>query len=566
MSWSVSVASVIGGGAAVISAVVARFTWRHRTRGLALPFLGLIVTLATWSLVYGIQLGYGTLAGQLAWQRVTLGVAGFVPTTWLLFVLAYTRGENWLDRNRTLLLLSEPVAFFALCVTNPLHQLVWTSSSLAATSVGPVPVLSFGVGYLVHIVYAYAVVAGGIGLLVVYGTQTAPTYQRQVLLLVTAAVPPFVGHVAFTLGRSPIPALDLTPFLFAFTGLVFGLALFRFELLELAPIARSQSLDEVGDGLVVVNERGEIVDLSGIAPTVLTPTPRVGDPIESVFPDTTLDALDGTELQRSVDGRRRNYQFEVSELTAHRDRTVGTILVLRDITGLRASRQRLSVSNRVLRHNLRNDMNVVLGYADQLESRLDGEDARHAGKIVETAEGLLELAEKARQITTLDGDGGERATIDAVVQLSAVVEELETDHPTAEVRLESSGDAPVEVGDPETFRLALRNVIDNAVRHNDSPDPVVTITVERTEGETAIEVTDDGPGIPEMERRSIESGTETSMEHSQGLGLWLTQWCVTTWGGDLLLEATDAGTTVTITVPKGRAAKPSDRDTAELDG
>ena len=558
MSWSVSFASVVAGGAAAISGVVALLTWRHRSRWLAVPFLGLVVMLATWSFVYGIQLGYGTLAEQLAWQRVTLGVAGFVPTTWLLFVLGYTRGEEWLGRKRVLLLLSEPFAFFALCVTNPLHELVWTSPSLTATSVGSVPALSFGIGYVLHIVYAYAVVAGGIGLLVIYGTQIAPTYQKQVLLLVTAAVPPFASHVAFTLGWSPIPALDLTPFLFAFTGVVLGLALFRFDLLELAPIARSQSLEEVGDGLVVVDERGEIVDVHGIATAALTPTPRVGEPLATVFPDTTIDALDGTELQTSVDGRRRNFQFQVSELTAHRDRTVGSILILRDITGLQASRQRLSVSNRVLRHNLRNDMNVVLGYAEQLESRLDGQDARHARRIRESVEGTLELAEKARLITTLDGDATDGGRIDAVQQLTAVVEELQAEYPTAEFRLETPGEAPIDVGDPETFRLALRNVLDNAVRHNDAPDPRVAVTVERTDGEMAIEIRDNGPGIPDIERRSIESGIETSMEHSQGLGLWLTYWCVTTWGGELRLEAIDDGTAVTITAPTVAASSRSD--------
>lgn len=240
---------------------------------MAIPFLGLVMTLAMWSLVYGIQLGFETLDHQLVWQSVTLGVSGFVPATWLFFVFAYTRRNDWLVQSRVALLLAEPVGFLVLCVTNPLHELVWTNAVMSSTLVGDVPALEFGIGYWLHIVYAYALVAAGIGLLLLYGTRVAPTYQKQVLLLVTGAVPPFLSHISFTIGMSPIPALDLTPFVFAFTGVIFGLALFRFELLRLAPIARGQSLKEVGDGLIVVNTDEEIVDLVGVATEVLEPSP-----------------------------------------------------------------------------------------------------------------------------------------------------------------------------------------------------------------------------------------------------------------------------------------------------
>lgn len=566
MSWGVSVATVIGGGAALTSGSVALFAWRHRTKWVALPFMGLAVTLASWSLFYGIQLGYETLAEQLVWQRVTLGVSGFVPTMWLLFTLSYSGYDDWLTRNRMLLFVAEPAAFLLLCLTNPTHELVWTGAVMTETAVGFVPALEFGAGYAIHIIVAYAMVTAGIWILIIYGTTVAPIYKKQVLLLVTAAVPPFLSHISFTFGSSPVPALDLTPFVFAFSGVVFSLALFRFDLLKLAPLAPSQSLKEVGDGLVVLNTDGEIVDLLGIATDALEPTPHIGDPISTVFPDTTLAELDGFELTTVVDGQQRVYQFQRSTLTTHRDRQVGAILILRDITGLQEYKQRLSVSSRVLRHNLRNEMTVVLGFADQLESRLSGQNAEDARKIRETAENLLEMTEKARQITQLHAkmeDG--TATIDAVEQIHSVLDELRSEYPTAEWSFEKTGEAVISVIDPETFRLAIRNVVDNAVRHNDAANPRVEITIEQTAEATLIEISDNGPGIPETEREAIDSGIETQLEHSQGLGLWLTHWFAAMNGGELGLGSASDGTTVTIRIPGNRSAMQAHRMREQTD-
>ena len=312
MAWSLSVASIIGVGAAVISGFLALFSWRHREKRMALQFSVQELNLAVWSLVYVVQLGYGTLGEQLLWQRITLGVAGFIPTVWLLFTFAYTSRDSWLTRSRVALLAVEPVVWFLVSLTNPIHGLAWTDAVLTATVFGPVTALEFGIAYAIHIAYAYALVALGIGLLVLHATKIAPAYQKQVALLVVGVLPALLSHALFTLGLSPIPGLDLTPFVFAFTGVVFGLALFEFNLLHLTPIARKQAFDEVGDGLLIVNKDDEIIDVIGVATSVLTPTPRIGDRLSDVFPKTTLEELDESEISVSLDGKRRVYQFQVS--------------------------------------------------------------------------------------------------------------------------------------------------------------------------------------------------------------------------------------------------------------
>jgi signal transduction histidine kinase len=80
---------------------------------------------------------------------------------------------------------------------------------------------------------------------------------------------------------------------------------------------------------------------------------------------------------------------------------------------------------------------------------------------------------------------------------------------------------------------------------------LTTETVER-DGEAAIEIviTDNGPGIPEHERRAIESGEETPLQHGTGLGLWLVYWAMSLLGGDIHIDDAESGTRIALRLPQ----------------
>jgi hypothetical protein len=89
MAWAPTTYTLIGLTAVAISLAVAVDAWVHRPERTAPSFMTLMPTLAAWSLVYSVQLGFDTLAAQLVWQRVTFAVAAFVPTVWLVFTIKY---------------------------------------------------------------------------------------------------------------------------------------------------------------------------------------------------------------------------------------------------------------------------------------------------------------------------------------------------------------------------------------------------------------------------------------------------------------------------------------------
>jgi len=226
---------------------------------------------------------------------------------------------------------------------------------------------------------------------------------------------------------------------------------------------------------------------------------------------------------------------------------VGIQLMVRDATKRREREGLISVINRVLRHNMRNKMGIITGYAEMLEGRLSGEDAEKATQIRDTADQLLDLTESAQRLEEYRELSPDLEPVDIVPMLEDTVSELQMQYPEASVTI----DAPdaVVVDTHERLKTALWEVVENAAKHGGDP-PVVEIDVTDTETGVTIAVRDNGPGIPEIERDVLQSNVETPLVHGEGLGLWLIHWIVTSLDGELKTTAGDEGTTVTIRLPK----------------
>lgn len=537
MGWQLTPYAIPPLAAAVVSALLLGYVWRHRDDRLAQAFLVLLVAILGWSVVYAIQLSRTTLAEQLLWQRLGLSIGASLPTIWLVFVLVYAGDEHRLTPAVVTLLLVDPVAFAALAWTNGSHGLLWTSAELSS---GQGLDLALTPVYLVHITYAYLLVLAGIGVLVAVYFSSSGIYRRQAGLLVFGAAVPLVANVAFTLGLSPVPGLDFTTPSFALTSLVFVLALFRFDLLDLTPVARRRVLDEFRNGILVVDEEDRVVHANETARTVLSDV-SIGTPVTDLLPAERLSEVDGLVSTIDDGGRRRFYEFSVSSLRDFRDRRVGHVIAMRDVTTDREYELRLEVVNRLLRHNLRNDMNKVVGWAEIAAEGVRDDESRAAlRRIQAVADDVADMSRKAKRIeTTLETRSGDVVTVDAAHVLESTVDDLRERWPAAAIELSTPETSPVRAQAPELLEVAFRNVVENAIEHDDRSPARVEVAL-RTEGGsgsdpgwTVVEVADEGPGIPAMEREAILAGEETPLDHGSGLGLWLVRWITETAGGEV---------------------------------
>jgi two-component system OmpR family sensor kinase len=212
---------------------------------------------------------------------------------------------------------------------------------------------------------------------------------------------------------------------------------------------------------------------------------------------------------------------------------------------LATERERLSVINRLVRHNLRTEAQTLIGVAGRLGREHDGEAL--AEEIRTTGEDLGEMHDDIKELQALVGGDGTAETRAVAETLDAVAAEARENHPAAELSVAAPADLAV-VAD-ERLQRAVAELVENAVEHGGSQ---VELTAAAASDDVEIRVADDGPGIPEGEWAIVTGDREiTPTEHASGLGLWLVRWLVEAYGGELRLEDSDlGGSAVALTLPR----------------
>jgi K+-sensing histidine kinase KdpD len=230
-------------------------------------------------------------------------------------------------------------------------------------------------------------------------------------------------------------------------------------------------------------------------------------------------------------------------------------LLSEDPTKEQLQNQYYEVLNRVLRHDLRNRLNVIRLVADSLA---DGtvEDTTVAGvKIRTIVDDLLQTTDKARALEQLAIDTEVEPTTFQIDSLLESIVGTYTDNTNATFTINYPDDTiPELTTDKKLLWNAINELIENAVIYTDAIEPSVTVTVERSDEsryDWEIHVADNGPGIPEDVLVPVLDQTETKLFHGSGIGLWIAQWCLTRIEGDTVFDESESdGTRVRILLPE----------------
>lgn len=230
----------------------------------------------------------------------------------------------------------------------------------------------------------------------------------------------------------------------------------------------------------------------------------------------------------------------------------GVVFNSRDVTARKESYQQAAVLNRVLRHNLRNGLNVILGHAQQLQDGESTDVSASATKIRSTAEELLDTSRYVGDLSDiLESRNSSQHKQDLTTLLAGTVESLAADNPGVAFDC-ALPDEQCVVAAPK-LEVALQEVLQNAIEHNESDQPRVSVSVTEPDADgeyVEVTVADNGPGIPEQERDVLLEGRETPLKHASGLGLWILNWIITRSGGRISFDENEPrGSRVTLALP-----------------
>ncbi|SDX91501.1 sensor histidine kinase [Halobellus clavatus] len=237
-----------------------------------------------------------------------------------------------------------------------------------------------------------------------------------------------------------------------------------------------------------------------------------------------------------------------------RDRSIDGFAVYTDITELTRQQHRLQVLNRVLRHNLRNEANVIIGHTSQLLEQLPDGSAASVGAAatVERAAAKLEsLSHEASEIHSVLSATTDTSVIDSVPIVHGILEERRRQFPQAEIEADLPAELPVRANGH--LRSAVDGLVENAIEHNPGEQAFVRVRATALdEGWAAIQIDDDAPPIPASEQDIVTGDIEaTQTQHGSGLGLWLAKWTAESYGGELLFEESEyGGNSVRLRLPR----------------
>lgn len=267
--------------------------------------------------------------------------------------------------------------------------------------------------------------------------------------------------------------------------------------------------------------------------------------------------LDGQIWEEETVNQRRSGE----RYTAHQtiapiyedDTIVGFVAIQSDMTAPHLREQRISVLNRILRHNLKNAVNVISGNADLLRTELEDTEYRtYVNKIDDQAQTLAALSETAQSVTkALDNTRPPVHPVSVDNILNQVINPFRDECSNADISVGNQTTVSILVD--ASIKPALEELLENAIKHNDQSCPVMNISVRIDQGgdHLSITVADDGPGIPDLDRQTISRNVpEEPLQHSSGMGLWLVKWITTALGGTVDITDNDPqGSIVSLTLP-----------------
>ena len=354
---------------ALISFIASLIAWRRSAPGSRMLSL-LLLSMTIWSGFYATRwMDISLPAKLLGFNLMFIGVAA-LPTLFLLFVLTFTHNQAWLTRRNLFLLCIHPVALVLLQWTNQYHHLVYLS--LRAVQVSNFMAMEYVRGplYFVSVMYAYLVIGISLFVLGQRALHLGPLYQNQYRFIIIASILPWASNFYSENYFEGLHGLDLAPLTFGLSASILAASVLRTRFMKLIPIARSHLIDNMRDGILVLDAQNRIVDMNPAMENFIEKKVSfyMGKNAFDVFQawmektDLLLDGMEThTELQIPKDPSRY-LDLRVTPLYDQGQRLNGRLMVFRDITERKQVEKRLRYVNDRLQTQL-----IEIGY---LQSKL----------------------------------------------------------------------------------------------------------------------------------------------------------------------------------------------------
>jgi signal transduction histidine kinase len=549
------------GATTLVAAGCAVWTFRDRDRRAADAFLLFLLVVFAWNTVVLARV-IGPLAVASGLHPVEQFLQVLTPVAWWYFAVVYTNNGDWLHRLSARAVLGVVVVGMLLVSTVPPIRTLAFTDPMVVTD--PFVIVAWSDTVVADVVEVLALGFAAVGSALILYNLLAANYVRvwQVSLVFCSTAAAILFELFESSLPGAVPGVDYPAIAVVGVGVSYLVGLYRYDLFGYTPVDMADVIDSITAPVVVLNPAERVIDFNASAEQLFPGIAR-GTRMESALPEevvatiSAVESADGdSEVTLTHGDEERVYRLYAAPLDSF-GTSDGLAVTFRDVTAQRRQQEQLDLLNqihrRALRHNIRNEVNIVQANTQALVETLGGERRAQANDAYEAATDLSSMSQKARTLSDVVQRRHELSTVDMSNLVEQVVEEYR----------EQFSDTAFVVSSPQTCRVAvpigfpeaIENLVENAAEHNDGSSQYVDSTISERSAETVLEVRNNGPGIPPQELATIESREETPLEHGTGVGLWIVQWVADAAVATVEYETGEDGTVATVRFPDAAATE-----------
>jgi len=579
MDWMTIIFALLLVLSMAVSVILALVTRRKKDAPGADYFVIMVLGIAVWSLAYALEILSPDLATKVFWAKFQyIGIA-IIPVGWLFFSFTYSSNESKIEGDKKIPFLIIPLITILLAFTNEFHGLIWREYELSGgAGLTTMSVQEYGLWWWISFIYAYSILIWGSLVLAKFMFSRRGAFRWQFNLILISLILPWVANLLYLINIRPIPSLDLSPIAFTISAVLLGVAIYRFRLFDLIPVARQPMIHQMDSVAIILDPRDRIIDLNNAALSLLGGY-QEGESIEQVF-EWWAEVAERNEVKLEtnhdvpvvLDGLRRYYNLQITPIwNRRRNAVIARLVILRDITGDKLVGEAIALAQvkteflAKVGHELRSPLTSILGMAEMLDYGVYGPLTE------KQLEAVRMISDSTQHMTRMVNDLLQQSKLERGIfkmdisefPLSDLLNQV-IDHarPMARVKglklySEFTPDVPERIrGDSLRLYQIIVNLLDNAIKYTLEGEIILKVFMADNE-HIAYQVSDTGVGIPKELQRLIfypfhqADSISPQKESGFGLGLSIVKQLTSLMDGKIKMESeVGKGSVFTVILPK----------------
>ena len=337
----------------------------------------LMTAVTEWSVTYGMELISPGMELKLWWVKMEYCGVSWIGLLIFFFITTIIAKKRQLTKTGSLLLTMVPLIVIALVWTNGHHHLMWKNAWLDFSGRTPILAYSRGEGFWAYTVFSYLLILLATFVLIKSFISSTGILKRQMVLLLVGVVCPWLSNIIYLFGFEELKHLDLTPAAFTISGIAFSWALFKYQMLGLIPLAREMLIESMGDPVIALDMNDRIIDLNKAAQNLLQidrsghlyreirqSVPGIFEQIEKYRQIAAVEI----ETHFIIGELSKYWNLRISPLLNRKEKQVGRLIILRDITDRKKAEAALIESERIHRIILEASPSPIVFYNEKGEA------------------------------------------------------------------------------------------------------------------------------------------------------------------------------------------------------